>query len=1173
MGVFSDVSERVSFPELEEETLATWEKEDTFKESVRLSEGKPRWAFYDGPPFATGLPHYGHLLAGTIKDIVCRYAHQTGHYVPRRFGWDCHGLPVEFEIDKKLGITGREDVLKMGIKKYNAECRAIVMRYSKEWERTVKRIGRWIDFEDDYKTMHLSYMESVWWVFGQLHAKGLVYRGFKVMPYSCACNTPLSNFEVQQNYKTVDDPAVVCAFPRVDDPNTCFIAWTTTPWTLPSNLALCVNPSMEYIKVLDTASGRHYVCMAARLVQLYPELGDAKKAKDAKKKFTEVARFPGSELKGVEYSPPFDYFERTRATGSFRVITGDFVTDDAGTGIVHCAPAFGEEDYKACIANGVVRKGEALVCPLDANGRFTSEVPEFEGKFVKDADKEIIKLLKTRERMVSVDKVTHSYPFCWRSDTPLIYRAVPGTFINVESLRDRLLANNAQTYWVPQFVKEKRFHNWLESARDWAVSRNRFWGTPLPMWVSDDGEEMVIISSIKELEEATGVSPITDLHRDSIDHLTIPSKKGKGILKRVDEVFDCWFESGSMPYAQVHYPFENKESFEASFPADFVAEGIDQTRGWFYTLMVLSTSLFDKPAFKNLICNGLVLAEDGRKMSKRLKNYPDPQHILDSYGADPLRLYLINSPVVRADDLRFQEKGVKQVLRDVFLPWYHAYRIFVQTANMSEATTGVPFARNAACALASANTMDRWILAASNGLLDFMRTEMEGYRLYTVVPKLVELIEQLTNWYIRTNKERFSGERGDDERACSLSTLYEVLLMLCRMMAPLTPFFVEFQYLNLVKALPAAEQFKSVHFDAIPQVMREAIDPQIEADVRVMQGIIEKGRAIRDRNDLGMRTPLPEVTLVHKDAAAIAAVKRLESYILDELNVRQVNAMLVRDVPELVRLKCDPHHKRLGERFGKDYKQVQQAIRALSHDDLAEFMVSGTMTVGGNEFGAEDIVVRLEYAGDASRQFDKVDGGLVLLDIKPSAAMLDEATAREVCAKVQKMRKDAKLQKSDVVDVGFSVGDGTAAASAASALTKVLNEQSEYIAGRIGRPLVPLAQLPALAVPLLTDKKEVKMQQLVEGKITSIASDLTIVLCRGCVFFHEAKLAAMLPDATLRDGAKAYAHAKDLAALREEVAAASGVLSFTIDKQKVCLKHGEHFYFGSSEAARAGALG
>ena len=577
MAEFTDVPERHDFPQGEEEILKWWEERDTFRESVRRSEGKPLYSFYDGPPFATGLPHYGHILAGTIKDIVCRYAHQTGHHVPRRFGWDCHGLPIEHEIDKLHKINSKEDVLKMGIDTYNKECRSIVMRFSKEWEVTVKRCGRWIDFENDYKTMNTSFMESEWWVFKTLHEKGLVYRGFKVMPYSCALNTPVSNFEVQQNYKEVDDPAVVCAFPLVDEPETKLLAWTTTPWTLPSNLALCVHPEKEYVKVKDEASGDVYVMMGARMAQVYPGIDDPKKKKDVAKKFTELGRFVGADLAGKQYSPPFDYFESRRAGGAFRVITGDFVTEDAGCGIVHCAPAFGEEDYKVCLTHGVIRKGEKLVCPIDDNGRYTSEVPDFAGKFVKDADKEITKLLKARGKMVQIGVVKHSYPFCWRSDTPLIYRAVPSTFINVESIKQKLLDNNGKTYWVPGFVKEKRFHNWLEDARDWAVrrnrfwgtplhtaqflftprnshsqvSRNRFWGTPIPMWISADGQETVVIGSIEELEQRSGKKIGDDIHREFLDDIELPSAEGRGPLRRVDEVFDCWFESGSMPYAQV----------------------------------------------------------------------------------------------------------------------------------------------------------------------------------------------------------------------------------------------------------------------------------------------------------------------------------------------------------------------------------------------------------------------------------------------------------------------------------------------------------------------------------------------------------------------------------------------------------------------------------------------
>ncbi|KAL4524947.1 hypothetical protein Ndes2526A_g07044 [Nannochloris sp. 'desiccata'] len=571
-----------------------------------VKEGRPEYIFYDGPPFATGLPHYGHLLAGTIKDIVTRYASATGFHVTRRFGWDCHGLPVEYEIDKKLEIKSRQDVFDMGIGTYNEECRSIVMRYSKEWETIVKRIGRWIDFENDYKTLDPSFMESVWWVFKQLFEKGLVYRGFKVMPYSTGCSTPLSNFEAGQNYKDVSDPAVVVAFPIDNDPdNASLVAWTTTPWTLPSNLALCVNPEFTYLKVKDPATGKVYVVAESRLAEIPGAVVKAKKAgkKDAAATkdgapaaaapagFEIMSKIQGQELVGLTYTPLFPYFADLKASGAFKVCGDSYVTEDSGTGIVHQAPAFGEDDFRVCVAHGVITRGDTVPCPVNDDGCFVDPVSDFAGRHVKEADKDIILAVKASGRLVHAGAIVHSYPFCWRSDTPLIYKAVPSWFVAVEDIKEKLLKNNAQTYWVPSYVKEKRFHNWLENARDWAVSRSRFWGTPLPIWTSDDGEEVVVIGSKEELENLAGTS-VSDLHRHHIDELTIPSKQGKGVLRRVDDVFDCWFESGSMPYAQLHYPFENKELFENNFPADFVAEGLDQTRGWFYTLMVLSTALF-----------------------------------------------------------------------------------------------------------------------------------------------------------------------------------------------------------------------------------------------------------------------------------------------------------------------------------------------------------------------------------------------------------------------------------------------------------------------------------------------------------------------------------------------------------------------------------------------------
>lgn len=720
--MLDSVPDSINFFEAEEEIFQYWKDIDAFQTSIKQSAeaNRPAYVFYDGPPFATGLPHYGHILAGTIKDIVLRWAHMSGFHVERRFGWDTHGLPVEFEIDKALNIKGPEDVMKIGIKTYNDECRKIVMRYADAWEKIVLRLGRWIDFKNDYKTLYPEFMETVWWIFKQLYNKGLVYNGVKVMPYSSACSTPLSNFESGQNYKDVVDPAIVISFPLVNDPDVSMLAWTTTPWTLPSNLLLCVNPELEYVKIKDKKTGKLFILLESRLDVLY------KKPKD---ECEILEKFPGKKLEGLHYEPIFDYFkEYGQSINAFVIATDNYVTSESGTGVVHCAPFFGEDDHRVALKVGVIKKGGKIVCPLDSSCRFTEPVNDFVGVYVKDADKDIIKNLKARGRLIRDSTIKHSYPFCWRSDTPLIYRAVPSWFVRIEEFSSQLVELNKQTYWVPDFIKEKRFGNWLRDARDWAISRNRYWGTPIPLWVSDDYEEIVCIGSIQELKELSGVE-ITDLHRENVDPITIPSKRpGKPPLKRVSEVFDCWFESGSMPYAQCHYPFENKKLFEDNFPANFIAEGVDQTRGWFYTLLVLSTLLFGKPPFKNLIANGLVLASDGQKMSKRKKNYPDPLEIVKKYGADALRLYLINSPAVRAENLRFREEGVRDLLKDVFIPWFNAYRFLVQNILIYEQSNpDQKFWFNKKNKICPYNIMDRWILSFTQTLFKFVKSEMKGW--------------------------------------------------------------------------------------------------------------------------------------------------------------------------------------------------------------------------------------------------------------------------------------------------------------------------------------------------------------------------------------------------------------------------------------------------------------
>uniref|UniRef100_A0A6Q2X8F8 Isoleucine--tRNA ligase, cytoplasmic n=1 Tax=Esox lucius TaxID=8010 RepID=A0A6Q2X8F8_ESOLU len=1026
------VPESIHFPSEEERILQLWKDKDCFQECLKQSKNRPKYTFYDGPPFATGLPHYGHILAGTIKDIVTRFAHQSGFHVDRRFGWDCHGLPVEYEIDKTLDIKGPDDVNKMGIAEYNRQCRMIVMRYATEWENSVNRMGRWIDFKNDYKTLYPWFMETVWWVFRQLYDKGLVYRGVKVMPFSTACNTPLSNFESNQNYKDVQDPSVIVNFPLIEDENVCLIAWTTTPWTLPSNLALCVNAELQYVKV----KGETVIMTGSS----HPKSSS-------------------SLLKGNLW------ILACVETGAFQVVLDNYVREEEGTGVVHQAPYFGADDYRVCTEYNIIRRDQAPICPVDASGCFTAEVTDFVGQYVKDADKNIIRWLKEHGRLVNASSFKHSYPFCWRSDTPLIYKAVPSWFIRVEHMVEKLLENNDKCYWVPEFVRERRFGNWLREARDWAVSRNRYWGTPIPLWCSDDFEEV-------------SCSP-PDTHRE----LTIPSRCGKGDLRRVTEVFDCWFESGSMPYAQAHYPFENRKEFEDTFPADFIAEGIDQTRGWFYTLLVLSTALFGKPPFKNVIVNGLVLASDGQKMSKRKKNYPDPGVVVKNYGADALRLYLINSPVVRAENLRFKEEGVRDVLKDVFLPWYNAYRFLIQNVQRLHKEEGIAFLYNESTAKHSDNIMDRWIQSFTQSLIQFFKAEMDAYRLYTVVPKLVKFVDMLTNWYVRTNRRRLKGESGTEDCLWALESLFSVLFSMCRLMAPFTPFITEMMYQNLQKLMdPASVEEKdssSIHYLMLPQVRESLIDKRIESAVSQMQSVIELGRVIRDRKTLPVKYPLKEVVVIHQDPEALKDITSLQKYILEELNVRQMTLSTDKDKYG-IRLRAEPDHMVLGKRLKAAFKSITASIKELTSEQLEVFKKTGSIIVDGHELHDEDL--RLMYtfdqnAGSATQYEAHSDAQvLVLLDVTPDQSMLDEGVAREVINRIQKLRKKGHLVPSDEITVYYScepVGDY---------LDQVILAHTDFILATTKAPLKTYP-VPAGSSIIVQEKTQLKGSDL----------DLTIV--------------------------------------------------------------------------------
>lgn len=1149
--------ERISFPDEELKILQLWEDLDAFKKSLELSKDRKPFTFYDGPPFATGLPHHGHLLAGTIKDTVTRYAHQTGHYVERRFGWDCHGLPVESEINKKLGVTTKEQVIEMGIDKYNAECRGIVQRYTKEWERTVKRIGRWIDCENDYKTMEPWYMESVWNVFQTIFNKELIYRGYKILPYSTACTTSLSNFEANMDYRDTPDPSVVVSFPLVDEPDVALLAWTTTPWTLPSNLALCVNDAFNYVKVKDLKSGKLYIVAEARLVQVYPKM-DKKGYKGGE--FEVVETFKGATLVGKQYVPLFDCFASW--PNAFRVLSDSYVSDNGGTGIVHQAPSFGEDDYRVCVKYGVTDKF-TLPNPLDDNGIFTDEVPLVQGLHVKAADDVICKDLKARDRLVSKGTIVHSYPFCYRSGTPLIYRAIPGWFVNVEQIRDRIVANNKETYWVPAFVQEKRFHNWLVDGKDWNISRGRFWGTPMPLWVSDDYEEVVCIGSIAELEELTG-EKVEDLHREFIDHLTIPSKQGKGVLRRIPEVFDCWFESGSMPYAQQHYPFENREKFENGFPADFIAEGLDQTRGWFYTLMVLSTALFDKPAFKNLIVNGLVLAEDGRKMSKSLRNFTDPVEILEKYGADALRLYLINSPGVRAEPVKFQATGVFGVIRELFLPWFNSARFFAQNAARLQESTGVAFVPSKEEALASTNDMDSWIIAALNNLIKFVHQEMKAYRLYTVVPRLVDFINQLTKWYVRLNRLRLKGSAGNDEAHIALSALYEVLYTLAKLMAPFTPFFAEYMYqflrqfhpsvVNKVTGLADDDDgvAKSVHFLMLPDFDASRIDEKVETRMKNLQDVIEMGRVVRERRTISLKNPVTKVIVVSTDKTALDGLELLKTYIHDELNMRDLE--FTTSEKEWCVLKAEANSKALGKRLGKALAGVRKQVEALSHDDVSAFLATKSATFGEHVLSGDDVLVKREFKGDTAIYEADVSasGNLtVVIDTREDEQLKLQGAAREFVTRVQKLRKKAGLVLQDKIQVYFSEHAGS------HAITTALQAFLTTVAAPLGTTPAPLALLPSHAVTIIAEDAQF------------FDSSISIVVTRPAVFFAADDAKLVNGSAVAAEDIKAYVASMEYSDVKTALAANGGALTIQVQTNKATLRHQQELFLDAKEFAAA----
>lgn len=974
-----------SFPKREEKILAFWQKHKIFERSVDERKTNPLFSFYDGPPFATGLPHYGHLLAGTIKDVVPRYKTMKGFCVPRRFGWDCHGLPVENEIEKAKELSGASSIEAFGIAAFNEECRSIVLRYTSEWKKTVDRMGRWVDFNQTYKTMDPSFMESVWWVFQQLYEKGLVYEGFKVMPFSMKLGTPISNFEANLNYREVDDPSITIAFEKLDEPGTYFLAWTTTPWTLPSNLALMVGPKHAYVKVKDPKTGNAYILAEARIGDTFKDGCEI------------IDRFSGEELKDSRYKPLFPFFADKAKEGAFRIILEDMVSLEDGTGIVHTAPAFGESDFFAC-----KRENIDLVCPVDSNGRFTEEVPPYAGQLVKDADKEIMRDLKKQGSLFYQGTIHHRYPFCWRSDTPLIYKAVRTWFVEVEKMKSDLLASNEQIDWVPNHIKEGRFGKWLENARDWAISRNRYWGTPIPLWRSDKGD-LHVIGSIQELEQLTNTK-ITDLHRHFIDDLTF-TKNGQ-TYRRIPEVFDCWFESGSMPYAQNHYPFEHKNSFEQSFPADFIAEGLDQTRGWFYTLTILSTALFNKPAFKNVIVNGIILAEDGNKMSKRLKNYPDPEIVIDKMGADAIRLYMLNSPAVKGEDLRFSEKGVEHVLRQVLIPMWNSF-VFLST--YAKIYHWKPEKRSAR----PKELIDQWLISITQKLIQDVENAMEAYDLSRAVEPFVQFIEQLTNWYIRRCRGRFWADADTPDRREAFATLHTVLLDLTQIAAPFTPFLSEAIY----QELKTAEMPDSVHLCQFPEYSEKNRNEELEKEVEAAQKAVGLGHSLRKEYKLKVRQPLAKAHLISSNSELLSALKKQTQLIADELNVKEVE--LHSDETQFVQWHAKPNFPVLGKKIGKLMPQAQKVITAFDRKQILALAAGETITVqiADQTVDIDQSDVQIERKVKPGVAAGNLGDLTVALDTELNEALIEEGLARELVNKINTMRREMDFQVTDRIRI------------------------------------------------------------------------------------------------------------------------------------------------------------
>ena len=996
---YADVKAKPDFVEVEKNILKFWEEDKTFEKSVHNRDGAAEFVFYDGPPFANGTPHYGHIMVSYVKDVVARFQTMNGKKVERRLGWDCHGLPAEMSAEKQLGVSGRKQIEEYGVEKFNDFCRSDVLKYSGIWVDMFKRIGRWVDFNHDYKTMDLAFMESVIHNFKELYDKGLVYEDYRVLPYSWAAETPLSNFEVNQGYQDKTDNAITVMFKLENGMN--ILVWTTTPWTLPSNLMLAVGKDIDYVVMEE--NGEKYILAEARLGAYKKQLEHAQK----------VGTMKGSELLGLSYEPMFPYFKDLKAKGAFKVLSGEFVSTEDGTGIVHIAPGFGQDDFDACRAYD---KDFPVVCPVDEAGKFTSEVPDYEGKQVFETNEPIMQLLKEKGILVKKEQYTHTYPFCWRTDTPLIYKAMSSWFVKVTDFRDEMVKNNQQINWVPEHIKDGRFGKWLEGARDWSISRNRFWGTPIPVWKSDNPKfpRIDVFGSIAEIKEKTGFD-VKNLHKPYIDEVIYPNPddpSGQTMMRRVGDVFDCWFESGSMPYAQIHYPFENKEWFEKHFPADFIVEAMDQTRGWFYTLTVLATALHNRPAFKNCICTGLLMAEGGQKLSKRLKNYPDPNEILESIGSDALRWFLVSSPVLKGGNLAVDKEGkeIAKASRVAQIPLWNAFYFFTLYANAEE--------YQAKEISHSSEAIDNYILSKLKHLRNVVKTGIESYDVAQATNETASFMEVLNNWYIRRTRDRFW--EGDKQ---AFDTLYTVLVNLSKIIAPLMPFVSEYVY----KTLTGEE---SVHLADYPSLAEIKEDADLVEKMDFVQDLCSTAKFIREEKNLRNRLPLRSLTVIGKELTPA-----YQDIVKDELNVKEVkfDNNLENYASKKVYLYTPLLGKTLGKAMGGVMAAYKQGQWSLNED--------GTLSIGGENLSKDLFEVRLEMKEGVAGKAFADNKAVVTLDTVVTDELKREGMARDFVRLVQTLRKDKDFNISDRIELSYETADAE--------LALALRENEGYIAEQV----------------------------------------------------------------------------------------------------------------------------